>query len=270
MSYLALLDPGDEILIPDPFFCMYRDLATLINAVPTYYDTYPEFKISAEVIEKSITPKTKALVVNSPCNPTGYAISQAELDQVITVAKKHDLWLIYDEIYEFFCYDGEHAKCFDKYEKTIILNGFSKSHGITGWRVGYVLGPQEVIQAMLKIQQYSFVCAPSMAQYALAEHFDFPELSYRDTYRELRDYEYDSLVDVLEVEKPGGAFYIFPKAPGKSGQAFVEKCIEKGLLIVPGNVFSRKDSHFRISFSAQREELEKGVEIIRQVVKENT
>lgn len=268
LSYMSLLDPGDEILIPDPFFCMYRDLATLINAVPTYYDTYPDFKVSVEAIERAITPKTKALVINSPCNPTGYAIDQATLDAVVAIAKKHDIWLIYDEIYEYFSYDAPHANCFDKYEKTIVLNGFSKSHGITGWRVGYVVGPLAAIQAMLKIQQYSFVCAPSVAQYALAEHFDFPDTSYLTEYRYLRDFVYDGLQDILEVQKPGGAFYIFPKAPGSSGQAFVEKCIEKGLLIVPGNVFSRRDSHFRISFSANREALTRGVEIIRDVVKQ--
>ncbi len=267
LAYCALLDPGDEILIPDPFFCMYRDLAYLINAKPVYYDTYPSFSLSPVEIAKSITPKTKAILVNSPGNPTGYALSKNELNQVVEIAREAGLWLIYDEIYEAYCYDMPHVSCLRDYEKVILLNGFSKSHGIPGWRIGYALGSKEVIGEMAKIQQYSFVCAPSFAQVAVATTVT-PDFSKQlEEYRGKRDFIYHALRDVYDVEKPGGAFYIFPKAPGGSGDAFVEKCIANNLLVVPGSVFSTKDSHFRISFSAPQETLEKGVEILLRLVK---
>lgn len=262
LSMLSVLDPGDEILIPDPFFCMYRDLAFLINAVPTYYDIYPDFKLSAEVIEVSITPKTKAIILNNPGNPTGVAYTLEDLEEVVELAKKHNIWLIYDEIYEVFSYDFKHVDLYGKYENTIILNGFAKSHGIPGWRVGYALGPKSVISQMTKIQQYSFVCSPSIAQWGMLEGFNYDLSAELESYRAKRDFLYDALKDKFNLQKSSGAFYSFPEAPGWSGVSFVEKCIERGLLVVPGNVFSRKDSHFRISFSASMEDLERGVEVL--------
>jgi aspartate aminotransferase/aminotransferase len=265
LSYMALLDPGDEILIPDPFFCMYRDLAVLINAVPRYYDTYPAFTLDIEKIAEQITAKTKAIIVSSPGNPTGYSLSQDELDALIALAAAKGIWLLYDEIYEYFNYDAPHAQCFGKYERCIILNGFSKSHGVPGWRIGYALGPNEVIQEMLKLQQYTFVCAPSIAQWGVLAGMDVDFAPQLAEYRKKRDFIYSAIKDKYEVVKPGGAFYLFPRAPGGSGQRFVERCIESNLLVVPGNVFSTKDSHFRISFSAPMRQLERGAEILRSL-----
>lgn len=266
LSMLAILDPGDEFLIPDPFFCMYRDLAHLINAVPTYYDTYPDFSLSLEKIERAITPKTKAIILNNPGNPTGIAYSEAEVDKVVEIAKRKNIWLIYDEIYEAFSYDSPHVNAFGKYENTIILNGFAKSHGIPGWRVGYALGPKSVIAQMTKVQQYSFVCTPSIAQWGILAGFDYDLSDELAAYREKRDFLYNSLKDKFKMQKPSGAFYAFPEAPGGSGQAFVERCIASNLLVVPGNVFSRADTHFRISFSASMRDLERGVEVLRGLV----
>ena len=265
LTYLSILDPGDEVLVPDPFFGMYRDQALLINAVPTFYNTYPRFSVSAEAIERGITNKTKAIVVNSPNNPTGYAVTQNELDDIVALAKKYDLWLIYDEIYSAFCYDYPHATCLGRYEKTIILNGFSKSHGIPGWRMGYVIAPHEVVAAMLKIQQYSFVCAPSVAQWGMLEGLDIDLTALGAEYRKKRDFISHALKDRFTFAPSGGAYYLFPEAPGGSGQAFVERCIASGLLVVPGNVFSSRDSHFRISYSAPMEKLEKGAEILNRL-----
>lgn len=265
LCYLAMLDPGDEILIPDPFFCMYRDLAVLINAVPVYYDTYPKFSLNVETIEAAITPKTRAILINSPANPTGYALTQAELGAVVELAKRKGIWLIYDEIYDAYCYDYAHAECFGKYEKTVVLNGMSKSHGVPGWRLGYAIGPKELVQQMLKIQQYSFVCTPSIAQWGALAGFDAIGDDLLVNYRKKRDVIYEGLKDSFEVIKPTGAFYIFPKAPGGDGQAFVERCIKNNLLVVPGNVFSKRNSHFRISFSASLEQLEKGIEVLRKL-----
>ncbi len=266
LGYMAMLDPGDEILIPDPYFCLYRDLASLLNAVPKYYDTYPSFRIDPEKIEREITPKTKAILVMNPGNPTGCAMSQGELNDVVEIARKAGIWLIYDYIYSAFTYDQPHAECFGKYEKILLLNGFAKSHGIPGWRLGYAVGPTELIENMLKIQQYSFVCAPSISQWAMLDGLDVALDTKVAEYKEKRDFVYQALSPKFNVEKPGGAFYIFPEAPGGSGTKFVERCIEKNLLVIPGNVFSRLDSHFRISFAAPLATLEKGMEVLTKLV----
>lgn len=265
LSYLAILDPGDEILIPDPFFCIYRDLAHIVSAKPVLWNTYPSFRVNPGSIENIITPATKAIVIGSPANPTGYSLTQEELDTLVSLAREHDLWLIYDEIYSLFEFDHEHA--LPDYEKAIVLGGFSKSHGITGWRVGYAHGSEEIIEQMIKLQQYTFVCAPSIAQFALAEAPSLDvEATVRD-YRAKRDFLVEALSSSFELETPGGAFYLFPKAPeGVGGSRFVERCIQENLLIVPGNVFSNQDTHFRISFSASQETLERGVEILKRLV----
>lgn len=265
LSFMALLDPGDELLIPDPYFVLYRDLAMLINAVPTYYSTYPTFALDAAEIEKQITPRTKALLVCSPSNPTGYSATQAELDSVIDVARRHDLWLIYDEIYEAFNYDHDQASAFGKYEKTILLNGFSKSYGIPGWRIGYAVAPMVVLQEMLKIQQYSFVCAPAPVQWAMVEGLEVDLSAKIAEYGEKRDFIFNALKDKFDLQRPGGAFYLFPRAPQDQATKFVERCIENNLLVIPGSVFSQRDSHFRVSFAAPMATLERGVEVLRRL-----
>ncbi len=265
LSYLCLLDPGDEILIPDPFFCIYRDMAYMVNAVPTYYSVYPDFKLSAERIEASITSKTKAIIVNTPANPTGYACSQEELDEVVELARAKDLYLLYDEIYDVFCYDSKHPSCLHDYDKAVALNGFSKSAGVPGWRMGYVAAHRELLDAMIKLQQYTIVCANSIGQWAMLEAIDHDFSSLLADYRKKRDFIAEGLSGKYEFVQPGGAFYVFPKAPGGKGQEFVERCIEKNLLVVPGHVFSEHDTHFRISFSASLDVLERGVEVLRSL-----
>ena len=265
LAYMAMLDPGDEILVPDPFFVMYRDLATLINAVPRCYDTYPDFRLRLEKIEKECTPRTKAIIVASPGNPTGVTLSQSEVDQLVEFARAKNIWLIWDEIYEYFCFDAPHPKILGKFEKTLVLNGFSKSHGVPGWRVGMAVGPKELIQQMLKLQQYTFVCAPSVAQWGLAGGMNVDFTAQLSRYREKRDFIVAALKDKFSFVVPGGAFYLFPEAPGGQGQKFVEKCIENSLLVVPGNVFSRQDTHFRISFSAPMAQLERRAEILNRL-----
>lgn len=266
LAYFSMLDPGDEILVPDPYFCMYRDLAYLVNAKPVYYDTYPSFSADPAQIQKLITPKTRAILINSPCNPTGYAWSEEELKAVVEVASKAGIWVIYDEIYEPYVYDYSHPNCFGLYEKVLILNGFSKSHGIPGWRAGYALGPTSLIEQMTKIQQYSFVCTPSLVQAALIGEVERDTTELTKRYKEKRDLIVSLLQEKFTFVTPGGAFYLFAEAPGGDGQAFVEKAIEKGVLIVPGNVFSTKNTHFRLSFSASLDTLRKGAERLNSIV----
>lgn len=265
LAYTVLLDPGEEILIPDPFFCIYRDLATLLNAKPVYYDTYPDFVPKVQNIEHLVTPKTKAILINSPSNPTGYALSNSELSELVEFARKKDLVIIYDEIYSSFAFDQPHVTPLGNYEKLIVLNGFSKSAGVPGWRMGYVIAPDIIAREMLKIQQYTFVCANSIGQFSLSACFDFDFSPILSDYKKKRDLIVQGLSGKYEFVKPGGAFYIFPVAPGGDATKFVAKCVEHNLLVVPGNVFSRKDTNFRISFSASEQQLEKGIEVLRNL-----
>ncbi|HBF34709.1 TPA: aspartate aminotransferase [Candidatus Sumerlaeota bacterium] len=265
LALLALCDPGDEILVPDPYFVMYKHLATLFGVTPRFVDTYPDFRLREEAIEAQITSKTKVIIINSPANPTGIATSDEELQMVARVAKKHDLYVLFDEIYACFNYNNAHASITKYYDKVLLLNGFSKSHAMTGWRLGYAMGPKDVIQEMTKLQQYTFVCAPAMAQWAGIAALDLPMDATNEAYRRKRDIIYDGLKDKFNVQKPDGAFYIFPEAPGGNATEFVTKAIQNNVLIIPGNVFSERDTHFRISFAATDETLYKGIEVLNKL-----
>ena len=173
--------------------------------------------------------------------------------------------LVSDEIYSSFCFDSALASPASYNDRTLVIDGFSKSHGMTGWRLGYIHGPAEIIDTMIKLQQYTFVCAPQPMQWAGAVAMDVPMDSYMADYRRKRDLIYEGLAGKYEVTKPGGAFYIFPKAPKGTGTEFVTRAIENKLLIIPGSIFSRADTHFRISFAASDDTLRRGIEVLRNL-----
>ncbi|MEM9588982.1 MAG: aminotransferase class I/II-fold pyridoxal phosphate-dependent enzyme [Planctomycetota bacterium] len=262
LSMLAMINPGDEVIFLDPYFVMYPALIRLCGGVPVPIDSYPDFRLNAETIEAAITPKTKMILVNSPANPTGVTATAEELAAVAHVAAKHNVALVSDEIYSRFMYDQPFASPASDNDKTIVIDGFSKSHAMTGWRVGFVHGPTEIIQTMLKLQQYSFVCSPQPAQWGALRAMEVSLGGHIDDYRRKRDLIFEGLKDHYEVNKPGGAFYLFPKAPIESGAAFVEDAVRKGLLIIPGNIFSARDSHFRISFAADDDTLRRGIDLL--------
>lgn len=268
LAFIALVEEGDEVLLTDPYFVMYKHLANLFGGKPVFLDTYPDFAVSPEKLEEKVTQRTKILVLNSPANPTGRVYSGDELREIAEFARRHDLLVISDEIYDHFIYDEPHETFAKYYEKTLLLNGFSKSSAMTGWRVGYAAGPHEVVESMKTLQQYSFVCAPSFAQKAGVAALNLDISRQIDQYRAKRDLIYEGLRGHFEVEKPGGAFYIFPKAPGGDGVKFVEKAIANNLLIIPGNVFSEQNSHFRISFAAPDETIRQGVEILQKLAEQ--
>jgi aspartate aminotransferase len=219
-------------------------------------------------VEKAITPRTKLLILNSPSNPTGVVMTEAEVRAAVDVARKHDLLILSDEIYEPFLYGAGRGlpSAARSYEKTIVLRGFSKSHAMTGWRLGYAAGPEAVISQMTKIQQYTYVCAPSAMQHAALAALDIDMSRAVTAYRRKRDLVFDRLSKKFEVVKPEGAFYIFPKAPaGKGASDFVTRAIEKNVLIIPGNVFSDRDTHFRISYATTDEKLAQGCEILNSL-----
>jgi aspartate aminotransferase/aminotransferase len=265
LAILATIDPGDEAIFLDPYFVMYKHLLTMAGGRANIVDSYPDFRFYGDRVRKAITPRTKLLILNSPSNPTGVVMSADEVKSAVAIAKEHDLLIISDEIYEPFLYAGDSSldSPAKTYEKTIILRGFSKSHAMTGWRLGYAAGPQALISQMTKLQQYTFVCAPSAFQYAALKAMDIPMQEHVAAYRRKRDIAFETLSRKFEVVKPEGAFYIFPRAPqNTTASAFVSKAIEKNVLIIPGNVFSERDTHFRISYATTDERLAKGCQIL--------
>jgi len=269
LAILATIDPGDEAVFLDPYFVMYKHLLTLVGGKPVIVDSYPDFRFHADRVEKAITPKTKLLILGTPSNPTGIVMSESEIAAAVELAKRHRLLIISDEIYEPFLYDAPRglSSAARAYPQTIVLRGFSKSHAMTGWRLGYAAGPEAIIAQMTKLQQYTFVCAPSPLQYAALAALDVPMNAAVDAYRRKRDLVVERLSGKFQIELPQGAFYIFPKAPaGQSGSEFVAKAIERNVLMIPGNVFSERDTHFRISYATSDEKLAQGCDILRSMV----
>ena len=270
LAFLSLVNPGDEVIVPDPYFVMYKHLVNMLGGKCVFVDSYPDFKLPVEKIADAITDKTKMIILNSPCNPTGMVYAEQQVKEIAEIAAEKDILVLTDEIYERFCYDGECPSIAKYYEKSLVLHGFSKSHAMTGWRLGYVAAHEslkDVIEQMTKIQQYTFVCAPTPFQKAALAALDYDVSDLVDAYRKKRDLLYDGLRDTFELVKPLGAFYAFVKAPdGSTASAFVGKAIANNVLIIPGNVFSEKDTHFRISYATTDEKIRQGVEILRKLV----
>jgi aspartate/methionine/tyrosine aminotransferase len=268
LACLALVDDGDEVLVPDPYFVMYKHLVNLLGGNPVFVDTYPDFRLTEQVLEAKVTDRTKVLFMNSPANPTGSTYSDEEVGIAVRFAAKHDLVIISDEIYDEYIYEDDVLPTpAARYEKTLLLGGFSKTYSMTGWRIGYAVGPDELIDAMTTIQQFSFVCAPSFAQEAALRAFDTDVGERIADYKRRRDLIYDGLRERYEIVKPKGAFYMFPKAPWGSGEEFVSEAIKRNVLIIPGGVFSERDTHFRISFTAPDDEMKRGIDVLNDLAK---
>ena len=265
LALWSLVNPGDEVLMFDPYFVMYPALTQLVGGVPVIVDTYPDFRIDLKKVAAAITPRTKLILLNSPANPTGAVASDEEVRGLAQLAAERNIVLISDEIYSSFCFDSPLVRAAKYNDRTLVIDGFSKSHGMTGWRLGYVHGPAEIIETMIKLQQYTFVCAPQPVQWAGALAMDVPMDQHFAAYQRKRDLIYEGLRDCYEVVKPGGAFYIFPKAPRGTGSEFVAQAIENNVLIIPGNIFSRRDTHFRISYAASDETIRRGIEVLRKL-----
>ncbi len=265
LAMLSMINPGDEVIYLDPFFVMYPALIQLCGGIPVPVDSYPDFQLDPDKIAAAVTPRTKMVLLNSPANPTGVTADADQLRSVAELCSNKQIALVSDEIYSRFIYDEPFVSPAAFNDQTIVIDGFSKSHAMTGWRVGYVHGPADVMATMLKIQQYSFVCSPQPFQWAALRALEVSVDGHIQDYRRKRDMVVDGLSDKYEITRPGGAFYVFPKAPMNSGAAFVEKAIQHGLLIIPGNIFSARDSHFRISFAASDQMLEQGIDLLRKL-----
>ena len=266
LASLTLINAGDEVICPDPYFVMYKHLIHLAQGVPKFVDTYPDFNVTAERIAPLLSDKTKLILLNSPANPTGKCIPPEEIDRIAALARERDLLILSDEIYDHFVYDGEYHSLAAAYEKTMLTGGFSKSHAMTGWRLGYITGPEPIVEKMTMLQQYSFVCAPSFTQIAGVKALSVDTSEYVEQYRKKRDRIYQGLTDAgYEVARPDGAFYFFPKCPWGASEEFCTEAIRNNLLIIPGNVFSEKSTHFRIAYAATDETIDQGIEILARL-----
>jgi len=265
LALMAMVDPGDEVVIFDPYFVMYEPLVRLASGTPVLVDTDDDFQIDLERFEAALTDKTKLVLLNSPSNPTGVCLDESSVKMIAEICLQRGIALISDEIYREFAFDRPFVSAAQFNPDTIVVDGFSKSHAMTGWRLGFVHGPSAVIETMIKLQQYTFVCAPQPVQWAGLSALDCDISPYVADYQKKRDRLYDGLKDHYDVTKPDGAFYMFPKLPWGNGQQFVEKAIENNLLIIPGKIFSRHDTHFRISYAATDQMIDRGIEVLQKL-----
>jgi aspartate aminotransferase/aminotransferase len=265
LSILATVNPGDEVIYFDPYFVMYPAIIELAQGKSVPIDIHPDFKIEIDKVREAITDRTKLIILNSPSNPTGVCFSEADIKAVAELAAEKGICLVSDEIYSKFVYDEPYVSAAKYNPDAIVIDGFSKTYAMTGLRLGFVHGPKRLVETMLKIQQYTFVCAPAPAQWAGVTALDFDMTPYVDAYRVKRDRLIEGISSNYEIVKPGGAFYVYPKLPWGNGQTFVEKAIENNLMVIPGNIFSGQDTHFRISYAASEEKLEQGIEVLNRL-----
>ncbi len=277
----AMLDPQDEVLIPQPSYVSYVPCCVLANGtpVPIELKAENEFRLTAEELESAITPKTKLLVMPFPNNPTGAVMEKKDLEAVAEVVKKHDLFVLSDEIYAELTYLENHvsiASIPGMRERTIVINGFSKSHAMTGWRLGYACGPEVIIKQMLKIHQFAIMCAPTTSQYAAVEALrngDEDVAMMREEYNGRRRYVLERFKEMgLSCFEPFGAFYAFPciKDLGMTSDEFATKLLQtKKVAVVPGTAFGACGEGFlRISYAYSLDDLRIALDRVAEFVTE--
>ncbi|MCK6457525.1 MAG: aminotransferase class I/II-fold pyridoxal phosphate-dependent enzyme [Phycisphaerae bacterium] len=261
LALSALLDPGDEVVFADPYFVSYVQLVRMVGGKPVAVPSYPDFRFPADAIRAAITPRTRALILNSPGNPTGCVLSTDDVRAAADIARQHDLAIISDEIYNELCYDAPNP-CPATFapEHTILLRGHGKSFGVTGWRLGYLAAAGTFVDEIVRLQQYTYVCAPSMAQHGILAARAADVAGHRRDYAKKRDLVCELLAGTFEFVRPSGGFYVFPRVPRgfAGGAAFVEAAANRSVLVIPGNVFSQQDSHFRISYATTDDKLRRG------------
>ena len=268
LCFRCLLEPGDEVIIPTPSFVCYGPLVSMIHGTPVYVETKAEneFRLTADELCCAITPRTKAVVLPFPNNPTGGIMSREDLEALADVLRGTDIMVISDEIYAELTYGQRHASMAnipDMYERTIVINGFSKAYSMTGWRLGYICGPKELIAAMTKLHQYGIMSAPTTSQYAAIEameHGDKDIQDMKDEYDGRRRFIVDGFRKLgLDCFEPRGAFYCFPciKSTGLTSEQFCEQLIlEEKVAVIPGSAFGPGGEGFvRACYAASMKDL---------------
>jgi len=275
----AMVDPGDEVIIPQPSYVSYEPCAILAGAKPVIIELKNEnqFRLTAAELEAAVTDKTKVLILPFPNNPTGAIMERNDLEEIAKVIEKHDLFVLSDEIYSELCYTEKHVSIANipgMWERTILINGFSKSYAMTGWRLGYACGPKQIIEQMYKIHQFCIMCAPTTSQYAAIDALkngDADVQMMRESYNQRRRYLVNAFREMgLECFEPFGAFYIFPcvKQFGMTSDEFASRLLhEEKLAVVPGNAFGDSGEGFlRISYAYSLEKLKIAIGRLRHFV----
>lgn len=279
IAFRTILEPGTEVILPGPVYPGYEPIIRLCGASPVHIDTRETgFQLTAELIEKNLTEKTRCIILPYPSNPTGAALPSEELMKIATLLEDKDIFILSDEIYSELVFAGKHlsiATLPGMREKTIVINGVSKSHSMTGWRIGLVFGPEYVMNQMLKVHQYNVSCASSVSQYAALEALtvgidEANEMKVQ--YKARMEYVYGRLLEMgLDVVKPDGAFYLFPsiKNFGMTSFDFSLKLVEEaGVAVVPGSAFSALgEGYVRLSYAYDMETLEKAMERLEEFLR---
>ena len=272
LCFRCLLEPGDEVIIPTPSFVCYGPLVSMIHGTPVYVETKAEneFRLTADELRSAITPRTKAVVLPFPNNPTGGIMSREDLEALADVLRGTDIMVISDEIYAELTYGQRHvsmANIPDMYERTIVINGFSKAYSMTGWRLGYICGPKELIAAMTKLHQYGIMSAPTTSQYAAIEAMkngDHDIEAMRDEYNGRRRFLVDGFRKLgLDCFEPRGAFYTFPciKSTGLTSEEFCDRFLaEEKVAVIPGSAFGPGgEGYVRACYAASMKNLDEAL-----------
>ncbi|MFQ3546641.1 aminotransferase [Halobacillus rhizosphaerae] len=279
LALRSIVDPGDEVIVIEPAFVAYTPTVKLAGGTPVAIHTKAEdgFKLQPEQLEEAITPHTKAVILCNPNNPTGTCLGKEELEDLAAVIEKHDLIVLSDEIYAKLTYDEAYTSfpsIEGMKERTILISGFSKAFAMTGWRLGYATGPVDIIKTMVKIHQYTMMCAPTMAQHAALEALKNGSQIVEDmmeSYKQRRNFIVSSLNEIgLDCPNPGGAFYTFPsiQATGLTSAEFAEELLrEEQVAVVPGDVFgSNGEGYIRCSYATSIKQLDEAMNRIKRFV----
>lgn len=281
LAMRAMINPGDEVLIPQPSYVSYEPCVVMADGKPVVIELKEEnqFRLTPEELEAAITPKTKILVMPFPNNPTGAIMEREDLEKLVPIIEKHDLFVVSDEIYGELTYGGKRhvsiAALPGMQERTILINGFSKAYAMTGWRLGYACGPKEVVRQMVKIHQYCIMCAPTTSQYAAVEALrngDEDVRRMRESYDERRRFVLFTLKEMgLPCFEPEGAFYVFPciREFGMTSDEFATNLLkEEKVAIVPGTAFGNcGEGYLRISYAYSIESLKKALKRLENYVR---
>ena len=269
---MALYDAGDEVLVPDPGFVLYAPDARLMGARPIPYSLTGRRRYVPDVdeLERLVTPRTRAIVVNSPSNPTGGVIPSSVVDRIVALAERHDLVIVSDEVYEEMVYDGAFASFWGRSDRVVVVNSFSKTLAMTGWRLGFLVAPRPLALDLNKMHYHIMACPPTPAQIAVLAGLDASGAAVRAMVREFRARR-DLVIRLLrripgvQIVPPAGAFYAFPRFvwPRSSAEVATE-LLRRGVITTPGDAFGTLGArHLRLSFAASRQNLERGIGILR-------
>ncbi|MGD6775711.1 aminotransferase A [Sutcliffiella horikoshii] len=279
IAFRTILEPETEVILPGPVYPGYEPIIKLCGAIPVHIDTRETgFQLTADLIEKNITEKTRCIILPYPSNPTGAALPETELRKIADLLQDKDIFILSDEIYSELVFEGKHqsiATLPGIREKTIVINGVSKSHSMTGWRIGLVFGPEYVMKQMLKVHQYNVSCASSVSQYAALQALttginDAEDMKVQ--YHERMNYVYGRLVDMgLDVVKPSGAFYLFPSIENYKMKSFdfaLKLVEEAGVAVVPGSAFSDLgEGYVRLSYAYDMQTLQEAMDRMERFLK---